>query len=159
MGGKQRVGTVGVVAEDYCELCDLPLSTCIHGMPAPPPAPVAAPSARAPRATATRKPSARTTTARPSPVRMRTEQETFRPYIVQLLKDEGALEHAEVMALLEERMADVLLERDRQKSPTGEVRWHTAARAERKAMIDEGLIVPAQPGIWQLTDRGRAVSY
>jgi len=146
------------VAEDYCDLCDLPLSTCIHGMPAPPPAPAAVPSARAPRATATRKPSVRTT-SKPSPVRKRTEQETFRPYIVQLLKDEGPLETAEVMELLEERMTEVLLERDRQKAPTGEVRWHTAARAERKAMIDEGLIVPAQPGIWQLTDRGRALAH
>jgi hypothetical protein len=127
-------------------------------MPAPPPAPAAAPAARAPRATATRKPSVRTTTSKPSPVRKRTEQEAFRPYIVQLIKDEGALETAEVMELLEERMADVLLERDRQKAPTGEVRWHTAARAERKAMIDEGLIVPAQPGIWQLTERGRAIT-
>ena len=148
------------MAEDYCDLCDLPLSTCIHGMPAPPPAPVAAPKARAPRATATRKPSVRTTTtSKPSPVRKRTEQEAFRPYIVQLLKDEGALETAEVMELLDERMAEVLLERDRQKAPTGEVRWHTAARAERKAMMDEGLIVPAQPGIWQLTDRGRALTH
>ncbi len=147
------------MAEDYCDLCDLPLSTCIHGMPAPPPAPVAAPSARAPRATATRKPSVRATTSTPSPVRKRTEQETFRPYIVELLKDEGALETAEVMAFLEDRMAEVLLERDRQKAPSGEVRWHTAARSERKAMIDEGLIVPAQPGIWQLTERGKALRF
>lgn len=92
-------------------------------------------------------------------MRKRTEQETFRPYIVRLLQDEGALETAEVMAHLEERMADVLLERDRQKAPTGEVRWHTVARAERKAMMDEGLIVPAQPGVWQLTDRGRSLHY
>ena len=90
---------------------------------------------------------------------MRTGQEAFRPFIVQLLKDGRALETAEVMALLEEQMAEVLLERDRQKAPTGEIRWHTVARAERKAMIDEGLIVPAQPGIWQLTDRGRATAY
>jgi len=150
------------VAEDYCDLCDLPLSTCIHGMPAPPPASAAAPATRTPRtprATATRKPSVRTTTSKPSPVRKRTEQEAFRPFIVQLLKDEGSLETAEVMGMLEERMAEVLLERDRQKAPTGEVRWHTAARAERKAMIDEGLMVPARPGVWELTERGRLVSY
>jgi len=164
VGEAKRVGNVGAVAEDYCDLCDLPLSTCIHGMPAPPPAPAATPSVRtpraprAPRATATRKPSV-TTSTKPSPVRKRTEQEAFRPFIVQLLKDEGRLEHAEVMELLEERMAEVLLDRDRQKAPTGEVRWHTAARAERKAMIDEGLIVPAQPGVWQLTERGKLVAY
>jgi hypothetical protein len=150
------------VAEDYCDLCDLPLSTCIHGMPAPPPTPTVSPTTRTPRAsraTATRKPAVRTTTTKPSPVRKRTEQEAFRPYIVRLLQDEGSLETSEVMALLEERMSEVLLERDRQKAPTGEVRWQTAARAERKAMIDEGLMVPARPGVWELTERGRLVSY
>ena len=151
--------TVGTVAEDYCDLCDLPLSTCIHGMPAPPPAPAAAPAARrTPRATATPKRTVQAVqSAKPSPVRKRTEQETFRPYIVRLLQDEGSLETPEVMTHLEELMAEVLLERDRQKAPTGEVRWHTAARAERKAMIDEGLIFPAKPGVWELTDRGRAI--
>jgi hypothetical protein len=160
---------VRAVAEDYCDLCDLPLSTCIHGMPAPPPAPAPAAraprapralratgEARAPRATATPK---RTAAAvRPSAPRVRTDQEAFRPFIIRLLKDEGALETAEVMELLAEQMADVLLDRDKQKAPTGEIRWHTAARAERKAMIDEGLMAPAK-GIWQLTDRGRAASY
>lgn len=101
----------------------------------------------------------RTTAPAPAAVRRRTEQETFRPYIGRLLQEEGPLETAEVMALLEERMADVLLDRDRQKAPTGEVRWHTAARSERKAMMDEGLIVPAQPGVWQLTERGRLTTY
>ena len=153
--------TVGTVAEDYCDLCDLPLSTCIHGMPAPPPAPAKAPATRrTPRATATPKRTVQAVqAAKPSPVRKRTEQETFRPYIVRLLQDEGSLETPEVMTHLEELMAEVLLERDRQKAPTGEVRWHTAARAERKAMIDEGLIFPAKPGVWELTDRGRAIRF
>ncbi len=145
------------MAEDYCDLCDLPLSTCIHGMPPPPPPPAPAPrTPRSPRATATRKPAARVTSSAPPPVRVRTEQEAFRPFILALLKDEGSLETAEVMELLADRMAEVLLDRDKQKAPTGEVRWQTVARSERKAMIDEGLIVAAQPGIWQLTDRGRA---
>lgn len=96
------------------------------------------------------------TASAPPAVRVRTEQEAFRPFILALLKDEGALETAEVMELLADRMAEVLLDRDKQKAPTGEVRWQTVARSERKAMIDEGLIVAAQPGIWQLTDRGRA---
>jgi hypothetical protein len=149
------------VAEDYCELCDLPLSTCIHGMPPPPPPPPPAPrTARSPRATATRKPStAKVRASAPPVVRVRTEQEAFRPFIVGLLQDEGPLETAEVMERLAELMAEVLLDRDRQKSPTGEVRWQTVARAERKAMMDEGLIVPAQPGVWELTDRGRSTSY
>lgn len=149
--------------EDYCELCDLPLSTCIHGMPAPPPAPTPAPrTPRAPRATATRKPTARAVKvvqSAPPAIRVRTEQEAFRPFIGHLLQEKGALETNEVMELLAERMAEVLLDRDKQKAPTGEIRWQTAARAERKAMMDEGLIVAAQPGIWELTDLGRATHY
>ena len=90
---------------------------------------------------------------------MRTDQAVFRPVIVRLLQDEGPLETAEALSRIEEQMADILRDRDREKSPTGEVRWHTAARAERKALMDEGLMVPARPGIWELTDRGRAAAY
>ena len=145
------------VAEDYCDLCDLPLSTCIHGMPAPPPTPAPASrvrttQARAPRATGTRSTSA----PAPRPASRSTPQAAFRPYILSVLRDAGVpLETDEMMLELEIQMEDVLRERDREKSPTGEVRWQTAARIERKAMIDEGLIVPAQPGIWELTERGR----
>jgi hypothetical protein len=146
------------VPEDYCDLCDLPLSTCIHGMPVPPPAPAPASrvrttQTRAPRVAGTRSTSA----AAPRPASRSTAQAAFRPYILQLLRDAGApLETDEALLELEILMEDVLRERDREKSPTGEVRWQTAARKERKAMIDEGLIVPAQPGIWELTARGRA---
>ena len=47
-------------------------------------------------------------------------------------------------------------QRDRQKAPTGEVRWHATARSERKAMIDAGLMAGGKPGIWELTSEGRA---
>ena len=54
-------------------------------------------------------------------------------------------------------MEDELRERDREPTPTGEVRWQHAARAERKAMIDDGLIVArAKPGVWAADRRGRA---
>ncbi len=89
---------------------------------------------------------------------MRTDQQAFRPHILRLLQAEGALETTAVMEMLEAQMADVLLERDRQKAASGEPRWQTAARAERKALMDEGFIVPAQPGIWELTEAGRQLS-
>lgn len=80
-------------------------------------------------------------------------QDAFRPYILEVLREAGGhLDTDAVMEQLAERMQDVLLERDRQVAPTGEVRWQTAARKERKAMIDEGLVVGAQPGVWQLTE-------
>ena len=86
------------MAEDYCDLCDLPLSTCVHGMPPPPPPPAAGTPDPA-VATGHRHPqaAAKVTASAPPAVRVRTEQEAFRPFILALLKDEGALETAEVM--------------------------------------------------------------
>ena len=68
------------------------------------------------------------------------------PTSSRLLHDAGgSLETDVVMERLAERLEDVLLERDRTGSG-GEVRWQTSARKARKAMIDEGLILPARPG-------------
>jgi hypothetical protein len=69
------------------------------------------------------------------------------------------LETEDMLLELEMAMEDQLLERDRQKAPTGEVRWHATARAERKAMIDAGLMAGGKPGIWELTAAGRAVAH
>ena len=45
-------------------------------------------------------------------------------------------------------------------APTGEVRWQTTARAERKAMIDEGLIVSApSPASGSSPNAGRPSRY
>jgi hypothetical protein len=150
---------VGRVAEEYCDLCDLPLRTCVHGMPKPPPPPAAAP--RAPRTrTATPRASAARTTAAPTRAPSRvTDQSAFRPHIVRILKAEGSLETEDMLLELEMAMEDELRERDRQPTPTGEVRWHQSARMERKAMIDAGLMAGGKPGIWELTDAGRAIAY
>ena len=86
-------------------------------------------------------------------------QEAFRAHILAALHDAGGeLETEAVLESLAERMVEDLQERDRQVAPSGEVRWHTTARKERKAMIDEGLMVAARPGIWELTPRGAALA-
>ena len=100
----------------------------------------------------------RTTTAARPPSKV-TGQSAFRPHIVRILKLEGSLETEDMLLELEMAMEEELLERDRQASPTGEIRWHTAARSERKSMIDAGLMAGGKPGIWELTDAGRAVAY
>lgn len=160
-------------------MCDLPLSTCVHGMPKPPPEPP--PSPRTPRATVrstgavttrtvddagegsatrstARATSSRAASAPPRPPSKVTDQAAFRPHIVRILKAEGSLETEDMLLELEMAMEDELRERDRQTSPTGEVRWHTAARKERKAMIDAGLMVEGR-GVWELTPAGRSVDY
>ena len=147
------------MAEDYCELCDLPLSTCVHGMPKPTPPPVTTPAPRVrttPRRASTsgvRAPQVTATPRLPSKV---TGQAAFRPHIVRILRAEGSLETEDMLLELELAMEDELRERDRQPAPTGETRWHATARAERKAMIDAGLMVEGR-GVWELTDAGRAL--
>jgi hypothetical protein len=147
------------VAEEYCDLCDLPLRTCVHGMPKPPPQPPPAP--RAPRVrTATPRAAAVRTTTTPSRAPSRvTDQSLFRPHIVRILKLEGSLETEDMLLELEMAMEDELRERDRQPTPTGEIRWHQSARSERKAMIDAGLMAGGKPGVWELTEAGRSIAY
>jgi len=151
------------VTEDYCELCDLPLSTCVHGRPpAPPPAPVR--KAPAPRATQVRSRtadgSARSALTRDvSPPRRRkwTPTEEFRPHVLAILRDSGGrLDAEDLMLELEIRLEDVLTPGDRELAPQGGERWHVAVRRQRKALADEGLLVPAQPGVWELTAQGLA---
>jgi hypothetical protein len=88
-----------------------------------------------------------------------TDQTAFRPHIVRILKTEGSLETEDMLLELEMAMEDELRDRDRAPTPTGEIRWHQSARSERKAMIDAGLMAGGKPGIWELTEAGRAVAY
>ncbi|MBZ5734461.1 winged helix-turn-helix domain-containing protein [Nocardioides sp. TRM66260-LWL] len=155
---------------DYCDLCDLPLSTCVHGMPKPPPEEVAPAAARArtPRAKAspvtrsrtTTRAAARTPGAPPAPARprLRTHQDDFKPWILGVLQDaDGEDDAAAVIDRVEERMAAVLLPGDRELGPQGEPRWRTALRWARKDLADDGLLLAPRPGVWALTDAGRAV--
>ena len=133
-------------AEDYCELCDLPLSTCIHGNPpAPPPVAVATPRARATPVVRKR--------AEPAPARRVTHRwtppEAFKPVIVDVLDDHGGeLEQEELFRALESAMAERLSDADRETTPEGELRWRYAARRARQALIAEGEMTKGRPGVW-----------
>ena len=144
------------MAEDYCEHCDLPLSTCVHGNP-PAPEPVKAPPKASPvtrKRVATPRAAKETAAVRPAP-RRRTDKAEFKPVIVQVLQEHGGEREADlVLAELEERLADVLKPGDHETGPTGEVRWRTAARWARKELADDGLLLAPQPGVWALTDEG-----
>ncbi len=67
---------------DYCELCDLPLSTCIHGMPKPvappePVKPVRAPKVREPKPR--KSPAAKAVSTRTTAPRKWTQPGEFMP--------------------------------------------------------------------------------
>ena len=135
-------------SEDYCELCDLPRSQCIHGRPPAPPPPkaVAAPRPRT-------RPATRTTKAAAAPARTLrwTPPEVFKPLILDVLEQAGgALEADELFTELEVVVADRLRPEDSERTPEGELRWRYAARRARVALVDEGLMTKGTPGLWQL---------
>ena len=150
------------MADEYCDLCDLPKAHCIHGMPPAPP-PVARPAAtratvrkattpRASRASGSAAPSA---PVRRAPRRW-TQPEAIAPVILAVLDEAGGeLPGDAVLEAVEARLGEDLLEGDRQLTPEGELRWRYAARRARQQLIQQGLMAKSRPGIWELTAAGR----
>ena len=136
-------------SEGHCDLCDLPRSQCVHGRP--PPAPrKAVKSAPKPR----KRPTTRSrSSAAPDKLVTRrwTPPEVFKPLILTVLEQAGGeLDADELYLELEILAEDRLLPGDSETTPEGELRWRYAARRARVALIDEGLMTKAKPGVWQL---------
>jgi len=135
--------------EDYCELCDLPRSTCIHGRP-PPPEPTKAVAPPKPRKRAAPRSTAKAAAAK-SVTRRWTPPEAFKPLILAVLEDAGGeLEADDVFRELEVLAGDRLRPEDSETTPEGELRWRYAVRRARVALMDEGLMTRGTPGLWQL---------
>lgn len=158
MGAAWGAGTVRLVvmtaSDDYCELCDLPKSQCVHGQPPPAPKEEVKPPPR-PR----KRP---TTPGRPpadpaKPVTLRwTPPDVFKPLIIAVLEGAGGELEADEMFLELEILAESrLLPEDSETTPEGELRWQYAARRARMALIQEGRMTKSRPGVWQLAKRGR----
>ena len=134
-------------SDDYCELCDLPKSQCIHGQP--PPAPQATPPPKPRKRSVT--PAARPTVAPKVVNRRWTPPEVFKPLILTTRERAGGeLEADELFEELETLVADRLRDADTETTPEGELRWRYAARRARVSLIDEGLMTKGRPGVWQL---------
>jgi hypothetical protein len=140
-------------SEDYCELCDLPKSQCIHGRPPPVPQKAAAPSPK-PR----KSPAPRVRATPPPRVvnRRWTAPEALKPLILSVLEEAGGeLDAEDLFLALEIAAEDRLLPGDLEKTPEGELRWRYAARRARIALIEEGLMTKSRPGVWELARPGR----
>jgi len=136
-------------SDDYCELCDLPKSQCVHGQPPPVPKQVVKAPPKPARRPAVRKSSP------PTPqnvvARRWTPPEVFKPLIITVLEQAGGeLEADELFVELEVLAEDRLRPADSETTPGGELRWRYAARRARVALIDEGLMTKSRPGVWQL---------
>ena len=130
---------------DYCELCDLPKSQCIHGRPPAPPAPAVKTTAKAPpRTRKTTEGTSRATAAAPKVVtksapRKWTPPAHFAPLIVQILDEAGGSMAAEaVLDELEAQLDGRLLPGDLETTPEGELRWRYAARRARQKLLTDG---------------------
>ena len=136
--------------DEYCDLCDLPRSQCVHGQPPP------EPPKRAVKPPAT--PRKRTTSPRaPAPekrvTRRWTTPEELKPQILAVLEQAGgALDADELFVQLETAVRERLLPGDSESTPEGELRWRYAARRARVALIAEGLMTKTTPGVWQLSE-------
>jgi len=140
--------------EDYCELCDLPRSQCVHGLPKPEPVAKTPPK---PRKRAAPKPRVAGTATKPVNRRW-TPPETLKPLILSVLQEAGGeLDADDLFLELEIRADDRLLPGDRETTPSGELRWHFAARRARMELVDEGLMTKGVPGVWMLSGAGRAL--
>ncbi|GGR67683.1 hypothetical protein J2S40_002083 [Nocardioides luteus] len=139
---------------DYCELCDLPKSQCIHGRPPAPPAPAPVKKSTTPRV---RKTSSTSKTASAPKVvtksapRKWTPPAAFAPLILEILENAGGSMQADaVLDELETQLSDQLLPGDFETTPEGELRWRYAARRARQGLLSDGLMTKGTPGVWQL---------
>lgn len=140
-------------SDDYCELCDLPRSQCVHGQPPTMPAKAAAPPKPRTRPTT---PARSSSVAAKPVIRRWTPPDAFKPLIVTVLEQAGGeLEAEDVFLELEILCGDRLLPEDSETTPEGELRWRYAARRARVALIKDGVMTKARPGIWQLGGSGR----
>lgn len=133
---------------EYCDLCDLPLATCVHGMPPAPPEPPKAPKAAKP--VVRKKTVVAGVPARKVP-RKWTAPDDLKPHILQVLDEAGGeLDQDEVFTALETRLGESMLPGDRERTPEGELRWQYAARRARQALVQEGQMGRGRPGVWEL---------
>ena len=149
------------MAEEWCDLCELPRDTCVHGRPPTQPEPAPRSRAASPRPARQRTASAPTTPRAKPGVTVRhvgqrlTPPTTLQPFLVALLREHGgACEAEQLMVELLEQVGP-LLHDDDHAVVRGEPRWHLGARRARAALTDDGLMEPARtPGVWELSPKG-----
>lgn len=143
--------------DDYCDLCDLRLSECHHGRPAPTPPPPAPKAAPVRKTAASKTTTRRTTASNEPPVSARAAQrrwtsaEELEPVVLAILEESGGdLGNDDVLEQLEERLIEHFRPGDQDRTPTGELRWQLAARKARQQLIAQGVMTKSGPGRWTL---------
>jgi hypothetical protein len=82
-------------------------------------------------------------------------EEYWVPILEVLVEAGGHAPSNDVIDALEERMSNVLADRDRERLKSGEIRWRNRARFARLRMKERGLISDtSRRGIWAITPLG-----
>lgn len=87
---------------------------------------------------------------RTKPRRWTPAEEFAAGIMVVLAEAGGELSKDAALTALEDLVGERLTEGDRQKAPTGELRWHLAARKARQSLIADGQMRNVTPGYWTL---------
>lgn len=87
-----------------------------------------------------------------------TPQKAYRiPILEALCELDGAARRKDVLSAVFNIMKERLRPEDKEKVPSSRaIRWENLASFERKEMVQEGLLADNTPGIWQITNAGRA---
>jgi hypothetical protein len=80
----------------------------------------------------------------------------FVPILETIERAGGAAPTNDVIDALEERMRDLLTERDHEPQQSGQIRWRSRARFARLRMKERGLLSDSSHrGVWEITAAGR----
>lgn len=98
--------------------------------------------------------------AAPAPRGLRTPEEKFRlPILESLIELDGSASYEQVLELVEQKLEAVINDYDCESLPGDPkmLRWKNTAIWCRNALVREELLTPdTQPGIWQISEQGRA---
>jgi hypothetical protein len=83
------------------------------------------------------------------------QEEYELPLLQVLLEAGGRAPSREAIDAIEPRIAEKLTEVDRDRLPSGELRWRNRTQFARLALVDSGDIKKDSPrGVWELTEKG-----
>ena len=76
--------------------------------------------------------------------------------ILEILRDNGGRAPTrEVIDALGDRLAGRLMEADRERLSSGEIRWRNRAQFARLSLIDQGYMAKGSPrGVWEISEQG-----
>lgn len=100
--------------------------------------------------------------AQPAPRGLRTPEEKFRlPILESLIELDGSASYEQVLELVEQKLEAVINDYDCESLPGDPkmLRWKNTAIWCRNTLVREELLMPdTQPGIWQISERGRVLA-